>query len=421
MNITLLPSNPSGAINAISSKSVAHRLLICAAFADGETKIKCTDTNDDINATADCLCALGASVIYEAPYFTVKPIKAVPERAMLECRESGSTLRFLLPIVCALGTNASIYMEGRLPSRPLSPLYEELTAHGASLSTEGTNPLEVSGRLCGNEYTIRGDVSSQFISGLLFALCVSGKGGKINIEGRLESAPYVDMTTDALTLFGAQIQKTQTSYIVSENTRLISPKEVTVEGDWSNAAFMLCMGAIGKGEVSVTGLDKNSRQGDKEIVNILKRFGADIRESDGTYTVKGGKQLRGTSINASQIPDLVPVIAVVASFALGETKIHGADRLRLKESDRIESTSRLISVLGGQVTELCGGLLISGQESLYGGSVNSFGDHRIAMSAAVASVGCEHEVIVNGAKCVSKSYPAFWEDIKTQLGIEQKA
>ncbi len=421
MDITLIPTTPNGTLKAISSKSVAHRLLICAAFAEGNTKILCENTNKDIDATVSCLIALGADITYDAPYFTVKPIKVPTNGASLPCGESGSTLRFLLPLIPALGIDASFLMEGRLPERPLSPLYEELVAHGASLSEAGSNPLSAGGYLDGGEYKIRGDVSSQFISGLLFALCISGIGGKISISGELESAAYIDMTFDALNTFGAGLQKTESGYTVPAGARLIPPETLQVEGDWSGAAFALCMGAISGGTVTVTGLREDSRQGDREIVRILRRFGADIRSEGDSFTVYGGKQLRGISINASQIPDLVPVLAVVASFALGETKIHGASRLRLKESDRLESTSRLLSTLGGQVTELGDGLLISGQEKLYGGSVNCYNDHRIAMSAAVASVGCEHEVVIRDAECVAKSYPDFWNDIKNCLGVVEKA
>ncbi|MBO7310904.1 MAG: 3-phosphoshikimate 1-carboxyvinyltransferase, partial [Clostridia bacterium] len=193
MNITFNPSPANGKIKAISSKSVAHRILICASFANAPTKIQCDTTNKDICATADCLRALGAKIEYNAPYFYVEPIKKIQREAVLECGESASTLRFILPIISALGVNGRFNMKGRLPERPLSPLYEELTAHGASLSPQSSNPLISSGKLTGDEYRIKGNISSQFISGLIFALTLSGMGGRIIIEGKLESAPYVDM------------------------------------------------------------------------------------------------------------------------------------------------------------------------------------------------------------------------------------
>ncbi len=418
MNITVKPSCPNGRIKAISSKSAAHRILICAAFADGDTVVRCDRTNKDIEATAECLRALGAAIRYDAPYFYVTPIKDAVNGAVLPCNESGSTLRFLLPIIPAIGVSASFDMHGRLPERPLSPLYEELTAHGALISPQGTNPLCCEGALTGDEYRIRGDVSSQFISGLLFALTFSGKGGKLVIEGKTESAPYIDMTVDALSLFGARPQKTEDGYQIKPNATLCSPKTIDVEGDWSNAAFPLCIGAIGKGEVSVTGLRADSHQGDKAIADILRRFGADVKELDGEITVKGGKALHGIEIDATQIPDLVPTLAVVASVAEGTTTIYGAARLRLKESDRIASVHALLTSLGADAKETDDGLIINGRPSLCGGKVESFNDHRIAMSALVASAAATDDIIICGAECVKKSYPDFFEDMKSCLTVE---
>jgi len=418
MKVTLSPSKPNGRIQAISSKSAAHRILICAAFSEGETVIRCDRTNKDIEATAACLTAIGADIRYEAPYFYVKPIKVPQNGAVLDCNESGSTLRFLLPIIPALGIDASFKLSGRLPERPLSPLYEELCAHGASLSAQGSNPLTSHGKLSGNEYRIRGDVSSQFISGLLFALTFSGMGGKLIIEGELQSAPYVDMTVDALSLFGAAPRRTEYGYEIASSASLCSPRSLIVEGDWSNAAFPLCMGAIGKGEVTVTGLKINSHQGDRAIVDILRRFGADITDNNGEFTVKGGKPLYGISIDATQIPDLVPVLATVASVANGKTVIYGAARLRLKESDRLMTVRSMLNSIGADVTETDDGLIIVGKPQLDGAEVDSFNDHRIAMSAAVASVACKSALTVNGAECASKSYPDFWSDIYEKLNVK---
>lgn len=413
MNVTVFPSVPTGTVSAISSKSAAHRLLICAAFAVAETVIRCDKVNKDIEATANCLRALGADISYSSPYFSVTPIKTPPAAACLDCGESGSTLRFMLPIAVALGVNTTFILSGRLPERPLSPLYEELIRHGATLSPQGSNPFLCDGKLEGNEYRIRGDVSSQFISGLLFALAFSGNGGDIIIEGSLESEPYIDMTADALTRFGVRIDKTAKGYSVQKNARLVPPaKEIFVEGDWSNAAFPLCMGALGSRSVTVTGLDINSRQGDKAVLDILRRFGADIKIENDSVTVMGGKKLCGIEIDATQIPDLVPVLATVASVCEGRTVIYGAARLRIKESDRLVTTSTMLTDLGADLTETEDGLIINGKDSLTGGSTQGFNDHRIAMSAAVASVACTSPVTVSGAECVQKSYPDFWRDFE---------
>lgn len=420
MNVSLYPTLPNGKIQAISSKSAAHRILICAAFADKPTVIRCDRTNKDITATAECLIALGAQIKYEKPYFYVDPISTPKSNISLNCNESGSTLRFLLPVVSALGITAELNMRGRLPERPLSPLYEELIGHGAILSPQGSNPLKCEGKLVGDEYRIRGDVSSQYISGLLFALTFSGEGGRLIIEGKMESAPYVDMTVDALRIFGAEPTKTDYGYSVAKGARLISPTHIDVEGDWSNAAFPLCMGAIGGGSVTVCGLSQDSRQGDSKIIDLLREFGADVLVSGNEYTVTGDKPLRGIDIDASQIPDLVPVLATVAAVSEGKTTIRGAARLRLKESDRIESVCSMLSSLGADIEATDDGLVIYGKSRLVGGTVDSFNDHRIAMSAAVASVATENGVTVNGAECVEKSYPDFWNDIETYLSLSIK-
>lgn len=416
MNITVSPSVPSGSIKAIASKSVAHRALICAAFADAPTKIKCEQTNKDIEATARCLSALGAKIEYSKPYFTVSPVKELNENAELYCGESGSTLRFMLPVVSALGAKASFIMEGRLPERPLSPLYEELCAKGAILSEQGKNPLVCGGKLSATEFSIRGDVSSQFISGLLFASVLMGGGIKINIIGKTESSAYIDMTLDALSLFEVKIRQLEGGFEIPQDCKLTSPRTLSVEGDWSNAAFPLCMGAIG-GNISVTGLNPNSHQGDRRIVDVLRGFGADIKYSDGAYTASSKNKLCGIEIDASEIPDLVPVLAVVASVANGRTKIYGAARLRIKESDRLAAITKTLSALSASIQETEGGLIIDGKPSLVGGEIDSFNDHRIAMSAAVASVVCKGKVKVNGAQCVAKSYPDFWSDIEA-LGVK---
>ncbi len=418
MKVTVFPSCPSGEISAVSSKSAAHRVLICAAFAQSPTQIRCDRVNDDIAATARCLCAMGAKIEYKQPYFEVTPIGEPKSNVMLECGESGSTLRFLLPIIPALGISASFLLEGRLPMRPLSPLYEELEAHGASLSPQGSNPLLCNGTLTGEEYRIRGDVSSQFISGLLFALTFSGKGGRIIIEGKRESEPYIRMTENALGLFGAAPERTPWGFSVKSNLRLVPPAgTLTVEGDWSSAAFPLCMGALGKGEVKVSGLDSQSAQGDRAIAELLRRFGADIENSGNLFTVKGGKPLHGIHIDASQIPDLVPVLAAVASVAEGETIIYNAARLRLKESDRLMTVCSMLRSLGATISQTDDGLIIEGKALLAGGESESFGDHRIAMSAAVAAMGCEKCISILGAECAAKSYPDFWRDITEKLGV----
>lgn len=412
MKLSLSFDAPKGKIKAITSKSVAHRLLICSAFADAPTRILCEETNKDIEATAACLSALGANIQRNAPYYDVIPVSPenITRGATLPCGESGSTLRFLLPIAAALGADCSFLLEGRLADRPLSPLREELESHGVSIS--GKNPLSISGKLCGREFSIDGSVSSQFVSGLLFALTLLENEATLTVTGKIESAPYIDITCYSLSLFGAPVQKNENKFTVGARSHLISPSYLEAEGDWSNAAFPLALGVLG-GEVEVCGLNPDSAQGDKAIIDILLRFGADISVSDNGSYIARRSNLKGIDIDASQIPDLVPVLATVASVAEGKTRIYGASRLRLKESDRLFTVSDMLRRLGANIEENDDGLTIEGVRALRGGSVSSYNDHRIAMSAAVAASVCESAVEIDGAEAVNKSYPTFWEDARS--------
>lgn len=422
MNYTFSSSTTREKIKAISSKSEAHRALICAALSDGPTRVICNDTNKDIDATVNCLNSLGAEISRKESadgenYFDVKPISDTPEYACLDCGESGSTLRFLLPVVSALGIECDIYMHGRLPERPLSPMYELLSNNGVTLSPQGSNPLHVKGRLCSGNYEIAGNVSSQFISGLLFALPLTDGDSTLTMTGKLESTPYITMTERTLGLFSADLRNDGNVFYISNKNhgtcersdRFTTPQSIHIGGDWSNAAFFLCAGAISKQGVTVSGLDINSAQGDREILNILKRMGASVSHSGDSITVKKA-DLFGIEIDASQIPDLVPVISVVASVAMGTTKIYNASRLRLKESDRLDSVCRMLTNLGAEIKETEDGLFIHGKNNLAGGTVNSCNDHRIAMSAAVASLVCKDPVTVEGIEAINKSYPAFLSD-----------
>ena len=388
-------------------------MLICAALGDRKCDILCTDTNADIDATVACLNALGADIKRTETGFEVNPIISLKQNASLNCNESGSTLRFLLPLVASLGADCSFSMRGRLAQRPLSPLYELLCENGVKLSPKGSNPLEVSGRLTFGSYSVAANVSSQYISGLLFALSIADGNSTLFLEGNIESAPYIDMTVDALLSFGADVSydASAQAFNIKGKKRLHSPETLTVGGDWSNAAFFITAGVIGKKPIEVSGLNPSSRQGDRRIIDVLRKMGADIVCDKGRVTAIPSK-LRGTRIDAADIPDLVPIISVAASVAEGETVIFNASRLRLKESDRIESVCSTLSTLGATVSATADGLIIRGKNSLVGGVVDSFNDHRIAMSAAVASLVCKNAVTVTDFEAINKSYPSFldnWE------------
>ena len=402
MDIKITPSALSGSIEGIASKSFAHRALICAALAKDKSRIKINTTSQDIEATVSCLRSLGAEITVCGSYYEITPIINLPEKATVDCRESGSTIRFLLPIICALGVETEIHGSGRLPERPLSPLKEELIRAGASISD--SFPLAVSGKIGCGEYTLRGDVSSQFVTGLLLALSVLDGKSKINLLPPVESRPYIDITLDVLKIFGEDITEENNTFYINGGT--LGGCDYTVEADWSNAAFWLCSG------VEVSSLNPDSVQGDKAITDVLSSMGAKIIQNGSSFRADLS-DLHGEDIDASQIPDAVPVIAAVAATAKGRTVIYNAQRLRLKESDRLQTVTSMLTALGADIAETDDGLIIDGKDSLSGGETDSYGDHRIAMAAAVASTKCKNDVIITNAQAVNKSYPEFFNDFNS--------
>lgn len=408
MDKVIFPRPLGGKIAAIASKSQAHRLLICAALADQATGLSCAELSKDIEATAACLTALCADISYQnAGYLVVPREKAAVCRC--NCGESGSTLRFLLPVAAALGVETTFVLHGRLPERPLTPLWEELEAHGCTLSRPTADTVRCAGRLTGGTYRMAGNVSSQFISGLLFALPLTGEESNIMLTSPLESADYVRMTLAALRTFGIAVGENERGWHIPAGQRYRSCGSARVEGDWSNAAFWLTAGAI-SGEMTVTGLTPDSPQGDRRIAGLLARFGAEVAWRDNAVTVRP-RRLRGIDIDARDIPDLVPPLALAAACADGTTRIYGAERLRIKESDRLQSVAGALNALGAAVEILPDGLLIRGG-TLTGGTVDSQNDHRIAMLAAIASAVCSAPVTLHGAEAVQKSYPRFWADFE---------
>ena len=390
MDICITPKKLYGNINAIPSKSQAHRMLICAAFSDQPTTLICPETNRDIEATANCLTALGAGITWLSNGYRVKPIEEVPFRASLPCQDSGSTLRFLLPIAGALGVDTVFQMTGRLPQRPLTPLWEEMERMGCTLTRPTADTIRCTGRLRSGVYAINGTVSSQFITGLLFALSLLPGQSRLQVLGKLESAPYVSMTLAAMERFGISCN----DYCFPGNGRFHSPGTVTVEGDWSNAAFFLAAQALGS-PIQVGNLNPDSPQGDRVCARLLPELKDKL------------------TISAADIPDLVPILAVTAAANQGAV-FTDIGRLRLKESDRVASVMDMLRALGGQAEADDTTLTVYGT-GLHGGTVDSRNDHRIAMSAAIAATVCDSPVTILGAQCVEKSYPKFFTDY-TSLG-----
>ena len=387
MNIEITPHRLSGQIAAIPSKSDAHRLLILAAIADTPTFIGCPSTSKDIDATASVLRGLGAKVERVDDGFRVEPITAPPsELVTLDCGESGSTLRFLLPVAAAVGANAKLIGSGRLGDRPMLPLTEALRAGGVTVSADAL-PIEISGKLRPGEYALPGNISSQFISGMLMALSALG-GGSVHLTTSLESAGYVDMTIRSLERFGGKVERIDNTFTVSGTLR--SPGEVNAEGDWSAATFWFEANAFGS-HIETEGLDLSSAQPDSVAPSLIKKLGG--------------------VIDVSGAPDLFPALALAATAAPAPTTFVGGARLRLKESDRIATTAAAIRALGGVCRETEDGLVIE-PTPLTGGEVDGANDHRIVMAAAVAAAHANGKTVIRGAEAASKSYPSFFEDFK---------
>lgn len=425
------PRKLRGTVAAIPSKSEAHRALICAALSDAPTRIRMGEGSEDIDATIRCLTAFGAKIQKTDFGLYVNPITDPPVACDADCGESGSTLRFLLPVAGALGIDARFHMRGRLPQRPIAPLDRELTRGGCELTRPAPDVLRIRGKLRPGSYELPGDVSSQYISGMLFALPTLVGSSKLAVTGKRESVNYIEMTLQALARFGVKIQQTKVGYEIPSDAHYASPGETTVGGDWSNAAFWLCADALPGCEVTVTGLDANSAQGDRRVARELQRLA-------------NGE----TILDAADIPDLVPILAATACARGQALRVVHAERLRIKESDRLASVTRTLRALGGAIEETDDGLFIPGRGTsngapptepvhtcdadaywpgfadanvpmLTGGMVDSCGDHRIAMMAAIASCACAGEVVIRGAEAVNKSYPGFWRDFAALGGCVQ--
>lgn len=404
--IKITPSPLSGEVTVPPSKSAAHRNIICAALAKGDSLVSPACHSEDIDATIGCVTALGAKVEEKNGKFYITGLdreKIKNKSVVLDCGESGSTLRFILPIAAALGVNATFVGRGRLPKRPISALTDILNANGVKCSSN-TLPLTISGILTPNKYEISGNISSQYLTGLLYAISINGGSAMLTTE--LQSFGYVDLTLKIMSDFGVQITKNGNLY-TSKGEFL--PKNTIIEGDWSGACFFLSAAALG-GEIAINGLDLNSTQGDKSVLELYKNFGTEITIQKEKIIAKG-KPSKGISINCADIPDAVPALAALAAVSKGETTITGGERLRLKETDRIKTVVDGLKSMGIMVSELPDGMVITGGTPK-GGRVNGAGDHRIVMAFAVLAAYADSPTIIEGYKAVNKSYPTFFEDFK---------
>lgn len=402
-----------GCVDVIVSKSQVHRLLICAALSSRSTVIERVQPSKDILATVGCVNTALADVSFKGDAVSVEPYKAFKKDCVLDCSESGSTFRMLLPVFAALGNRCVFTGKPGLEKRPISPLYELLSSNGCRLSEKGKFPLSLEGRLNSGRLEIDGNISSQFISGMLLAAPLLKGDTVISVKNGIQSYPYIQMTADALRQFKVDVEVVdKLNYKIRGGQEFVSPGKIVAEGDWSNAAFWMVAAAIGrKCDVTVKNVNLQSTQGDREIAKILRSFGAVVEYGDKAVRVCSGR-LKAVKIDAADIPDLVPVLAVAAAAAVGKTEIVNAERLRYKESDRLETVYRLLRDLGADVKATDSALIINGNGRLNGGVVDSYNDHRIVMAAAVASLICENPVEIKNSEAVNKSYPRFFEEFR---------
>lgn len=393
MDIKIFPSPLCGTIRAISSKSDVHRALFAAALASGETRVCFTTFSEDIKATVNVLTALGAKIdITESGGFAACAcgIEKAKDGALLDANECGTTARLVLPIAAALCESFTLTGKNGLLKRPFSALCDCLGENGCACNGS-LLPISANGRLKSGIYSIRGDVSSQYISGLLFALPILLGDSEIRLTTPLVSAGYIDMTLSTLSRFGIDIEKTENGFFVKGRQKYKAVDSYIAEGDWSNSLFWLAANAIG-GNVTVEGLDLSSHQRDKDAVKFFTRT--------------------ALSLNGEDMPDALPIIATVLSLADGESVISGGSRLKIKESDRIKTTADMLGALGANITATDDGFTIRGITQFCGGEVDAAGDHRIAMCASIAASVASTPVIIRGADCVNKSYPTFFEDFE---------
>lgn len=416
MNVKITPTKLIGRIKAPSSKSFSHRMIIAAALAGGVSEISNINPSVDIEATASAMTALGAAILGGGSVYTVKGIDKPAQKAEIDCHESGSTLRFIIPIAAALGVDTLFTGCGKLPERPITTYIREFAQKGVKLEICSHKPntflpLKSTGKLRGGDFHIEGDVSSQFITGLLYALPLCDEDSRIILTSPLESKPYVDMTIAALDKFGITVTES-----VGENGcpvysvkggQKYTPADCSVEGDYSQAAFFFTANALGS-EITVDNLNPNSVQGDKKILEIIEEIGYN--------KVECGKYKPFTA-DAADIPDIVPILTVLGCFTQPESTVVNAKRLKIKESDRLKAIADAMNAIGGNVTAGDDFLRIVPVKNFCGGFINGCNDHRIVMASAIASTMSDGCVTISDCEAVSKSYPSFWDDFKSLGGV----
>lgn len=421
-DLKIYPSKLKGELKIPPSKSMAHRAIICAALSDKLCRIDNIDYSDDIIATIEAMKSLGAIITKHKDYVEVvgayKDIQSARKNKVIDCNESGSTLRFLVPISLLFEGSSRFIGRGNLGKRPLTTYYNIFDKQNIQYSyKEDILNLEIDGELKGGTFEVEGNVSSQFISGLLFTLPLLKEDSKIIITTDLESKSYVDLTLKVIKDFGIEIiNKNYKEFIIKGNQKY-EGRNYRVEGDYSQGAFFLCADAMGN-EIVCKDLNIDSLQGDKEVINILKKMNVDIMVKGNKIEGKRRKKLKSTYIDGSQCPDIIPVLTSVAVLAKGRTEIVNVGRLRIKECDRISAITSELNKLGANIIEKEDSIIVDGVDELEGNvEVWSHKDHRIAMTLAIVSSKCKKPIVIKDYDCVSKSYPKFFEDFEKVGGI----
>lgn len=376
MNVLIKPSPLNGIVQGVSSKSYVQRALLCASLAKGTSIVSCNNFCDDVITMADCLRSIGAEIVRTDSGFEITGTNRFPDYAEIDCRDSGTALRFLLPVLAVAECPGRINVSSSLSRRPVNDLIDALNRNGAEISGLDIGKSKITGSI----FCIPGNISSQYISGLILALTLRKEDSFVRLTSPLQSRGYVDMTIAAAASFGVDIRKNAEGFFISGGQKFL-PCNYEAEADWSSAAYWISLGC------AVSGLNENSLQPDSSFPSL-------IREND---------------INAENAPDLVPVLAGYAATRTGKTIIRGIERLKYKESDRIESIVSSLSEIGADIHCSANCLIIDGKDKLPGGTADSFNDHRIAMMLASASCRCTGDVIIKNAECISKSYPSFFE------------
>lgn len=416
MDLTVFPFRPSGSVTVPPSKSFAHRAIFAALLCRGKSVLKNVDLSNDVMSTLNVVEKLGSSYKFVNNVLEIygglnELLKFEKRLIEVECLESASTLRFLIPIALAFGKSVLIKVGKNLAQRPLQPYFDVFEKYDVTIK-KSTNYIYISGQLKAGEYEIDCSLSSQFITGLLFALPNLAGESVIKITSRLPSKPYVNITLNVLENFGVNIFEDKNKYAIKGRQEYNSC-EYEIEGDHSQAAFFEVLGCLNP--ICIKGLNPNSIQGDAKMIELISRAGAGVEWENGVLKIRPG-DLDGFCFDVENFPDLAPPIAVMACMCKGKSLIKGVSRLKFKESDRVSSIFNMIKSIGGNITYSNNCFCIKNVDRFSGGVVDSSHDHRIAMAASIAAAYSKNPIVILGAECVKKSYPGFYADYQSLGG-----